>query len=142
SGSALVFRNEIYNSFWPPARTVMISGHRLSNDQLADIAKKQYPAYFISHVWDVKRPDQTVEIWLDRRGKTIQREFDPYTGRNLGNRSPFVIKTLSWLVELHGDLLGRRPGRVVNGIGGLLLAVVCFTGAVIWWPGVATWRRS
>jgi uncharacterized iron-regulated membrane protein len=30
----------------------------------------------------------------------------------------------------------------VNGIGAILLTVLCITGAIIWWPGIATWRRS
>jgi len=30
----------------------------------------------------------------------------------------------------------------VNGVGAILLTFLCFTGLVIWWPGVSNWRRS
>ena len=49
---------------------------------------------------------------------------------------------LDWLVRLHDDLLGGFTGRTVNGAGGALLVVLCVTGAIIWWPGSKTWRRS
>ena len=49
---------------------------------------------------------------------------------------------VEWLVKLHENLLFGETGRLINGIGALLLTVVCLTGAVIWWPGVKNWRRS
>jgi uncharacterized iron-regulated membrane protein len=33
-------------------------------------------------------------------------------------------------------------GRLVNGIGAVCLTLLCFTGAIIWWPGIKNWRRS
>jgi uncharacterized iron-regulated membrane protein len=30
----------------------------------------------------------------------------------------------------------------VIGIGATLLTVLCFTGAIIWWPGIRNWHRS
>jgi uncharacterized iron-regulated membrane protein len=44
--------------------------------------------------------------------------------------------------DLHFDLLGGRTGRIVNGIGGIILALMCVTGLIIWWPGRSNWRRS
>lgn len=49
---------------------------------------------------------------------------------------------VSRLIELHDDLLAGPTGRRVNGIGALGVLLVALTGAVIWWPGVARWRRS
>jgi len=56
--------------------------------------------------------------------------------------TPRAFATVTWLIDLHDNLLGGRSGRVVNGIGGLLLMLLCVTGAIIWWPGVKAWRRS
>jgi uncharacterized iron-regulated membrane protein len=47
-----------------------------------------------------------------------------------------------WLVRFHENLLIGTTGRFVNGIGGGSLALLCLTGAVIWWPGIKHWRRS
>jgi uncharacterized iron-regulated membrane protein len=46
------------------------------------------------------------------------------------------------LVDLHENWLAGAAGRVTNGIGALCLTLLCLTGAVIWWPGIAHWRRS
>jgi uncharacterized iron-regulated membrane protein len=49
---------------------------------------------------------------------------------------------LHWLGELHGRLLLGTNGMLVNAVGGFLTAGVCLTGLVIWWPGIARWRRA
>jgi uncharacterized iron-regulated membrane protein len=50
--------------------------------------------------------------------------------------------SIEWLVDLHENLLAGSTGRWVNGIGAVCLALLCVTGAVIWWPGTKYWRRS
>jgi len=57
------------------------------------------------------------------------------------NELPSTL-AVEWFVRLHEDLLFGDTGRKVNGIGALFLTLVCLTGAVIWWPGIASWRRS
>ena len=49
---------------------------------------------------------------------------------------------VQWLVDLHTNLLLGSTGRLVNGIGGLCLTLLCLTGIIIWWPGMRNWRRS
>ena len=50
--------------------------------------------------------------------------------------------SVEWIVKLHSNLQLGSTGRLVNGIGGICLAMLCLTGAIIWWPGVKNWRRS
>lgn len=50
--------------------------------------------------------------------------------------------SIQWLVHLHTDLLLGSAGRVVNAAGAICLTLLCFTGAIIWWPGIKHWRRS
>ena len=50
--------------------------------------------------------------------------------------------SIEWLVKPHSNLFSGSTGRIVNGIGGIGLTLLCLTGAVIWWPGVRNWRRS
>ncbi|HEY6341791.1 MAG TPA: PepSY-associated TM helix domain-containing protein [Bryobacteraceae bacterium] len=49
---------------------------------------------------------------------------------------------MAWLVKFHTNLHAGPIGRIVNGIGGTGLTLLCLTGAIIWWPGVKYWRRS
>ena len=51
-------------------------------------------------------------------------------------------RAVEWLVKVHTNLLAGSVGRVVNGIGGGSLTLLCLTGAIIWWPGLKYWRRS
>ncbi len=50
--------------------------------------------------------------------------------------------SVEWIVKLHTNLLLGSAGRLVNGIGGVCLTLLCLTGAIIWWPGMKNWRRS
>jgi uncharacterized iron-regulated membrane protein len=53
-----------------------------------------------------------------------------------------VFRAVEWLVDFHGNLSHGDAGRRLNGIGAILLTLLCLTGAVIWWPGIIHWRRS
>jgi uncharacterized iron-regulated membrane protein len=142
SGSALVFRNELYNSLWPGPKTVVISGPRLTRDQLRAAARRAYPRYSVSWIWDAKQPNQAIEIWMDRNGGKKQRLFDPYTGQDLGESRPYSIQILAWLADLHVNLLSGGAGRLVNGAGALFVLLLSLTGGVLWWPGIRAWRRG
>ena len=54
----------------------------------------------------------------------------------------YRIVPIEWLVKTHDNLLAGPAGRIVNGLGGGCLVMLCLTGAVIWWPGIKNWRRS
>jgi uncharacterized iron-regulated membrane protein len=146
TGSAIVFRNELYNALWPGPRTVAISGPLLTHDQLHDAALRAYPRYKVSWIWDTTRPKQPlnrpIEVWLDRNGHRKERLFDPYTGEDLGESRPYSIQFLAWLADLHIHLLAGERGRLVNGVAAICVVVLAITGTVVWWPGVPTWKRA
>jgi uncharacterized iron-regulated membrane protein len=141
SGSAVVFRIELMRKF-SNRPTIVASGERLTEPQLRSAAERVYPDYQVTRVWQGKNPKLPVDIWLERGSTKKQRLFDPYTGRDLGDTDPLGARAVTWFVDLHDDLLGGPKGRVVNGAGAVFLTLLCVTGAVIWWPGVKSWRRS
>jgi uncharacterized iron-regulated membrane protein len=67
--------------------------------------------------------------WLESTGKA-----SPYKG--------VLYHWLSWLGKLHGSLLMEGEGMTANAIGGFLLAALCLTGIIVWWPGLGSWRRA
>lgn len=142
SGSAIVFRNEIYNTFSKGPTLVSPVGERMKAAQIEEIARREYPRHAITFQSQPKNPRQAVEIWLERGGTKRQRLFDPYTGKDLGDAISPVILWTAWLGDLHINLLSKNTGRIVNGVGAILLTILCLTGAVIWWPGVRSWRRN
>ncbi|HEY4363017.1 MAG TPA: PepSY-associated TM helix domain-containing protein [Bryobacteraceae bacterium] len=141
SGSAIVYRDEIYKAAGK-SPTVEVGSNRLTGDQLREAAHRDYPGYVITFLFEGRRPTQPAEIWLDRKGSVKQRLFDPYTGRDLGPSVPWPIQLTAWMSSLHTDLLAGPNGRIVNGVGSILLTLLCLTGAVLWWPGVDKWKRS
>jgi len=48
---------------------------------------------------------------------------------------------LTWIVELHDHLLLGHVGVFWNGIGAIVVAIMCISGAVIWWPRRGQWWR-
>src|SRR6266478_3962566 len=64
------------------------------------------------------------------------RQRDCFRNELAGN------SVVEWLVRFHENLLIGTTGRLVHGVGGGSLVLLCLTGAVIWWPGIKHWRRS
>ena len=142
TGSAIVFRNEIYQSAGVKGRTVEVRGAKLSADDLKKIVRQKYPENSLSFVFEGKQPTTATEVWMEHGKQRVQRLFDPYTGEDLGDSVPRAIRVAAWLAKLHTDLLYGDNGRKVNGIGAVFLTLLCATGAVLWWPGARTWRRG
>jgi len=142
SGSAIVFRRELARAFSREPRVVVGPGPRMSEDELRRAAKRAYPDDGVTRIWLGKNPDQAAEIWLERRGKSLQRLFNPYTGADLGDSVRPGLRVLLWFVDLHDNLLLGKTGQLFNAAGGILSVLLGLTGAVIWWPGSNSWRRS
>lgn len=142
SGSALVFRNEISQSVLRGPAVVPVLETRLTEDELKAAAERAYPGYTVTDVWEPRRPNYAVELWLKGDGGRLAELFDPFTGKDLGLAESPVIDTLVWLADFHDNLFYDDAGRKVNGYLALVLVLTCVTGAIIWWPGVESWRRS
>ena len=142
TGSAIVFRNEIYKQAGAGTRTVQVRGTKLPAEELKRIIRQKYPDNSLSFVFEGKQPNTVTEVWMDHGSTRVQRIFDPYTGEDLGDSVPQAIRVSAWLAKLHTDLLYGDTGRKVNGVGAAFLTLLCVTGAILWWPGVKTWRRG
>lgn len=140
SGSAVVFRREL--NVWLAPPSLAVSGPRLTGDALRAAAAQAYADHAVVEIREPQRVERPVLVALERDGATTERLFDPYRGADLGHAYPPVLRAIEWLVDLHDNLLAGRTGRVANGIGGVLVAVLLMTGAVIWWPGKTRWRNS
>ena len=142
SGSALVYRNELYKIFGPQPIIVTGSGEPMSVENLTRAASRSFPGYEVTGVQSGDTPHHAVEITLKRRTETRRRLLHPFTGEDLGDPLPAGFRFTAWLLDLHDNLLGGETGRRVNGIGALLVTLLSLTGAIIWWPGIKGWRRS
>lgn len=68
----------------------------------------------------------------------LYRAFEPEPGAPV----PAGYRFVTWLLDLHDNLLAGETGRTINGAFAVLVVLLAVTGAVIWWPGIRSWRRS
>ena len=134
-------RRELGRWYSPPS-FVDVGEQRLTQDALESIVRAGYAGYSITAFNASDNPRLPVAITLMRGEQTIERRFDPYTGADLGDPFPPVLRLLSWLVDFHDNLLSGTTGRKINGIGGAAFLLFVLTGAVLWWPGRSRWTRS
>jgi len=99
TGSAIVFRNEIYQSAGADARKVEVRGAKLPADELKKIIRAKYPTSSLSFVFEGKQPTTATEVWLELGKNRIQRLFDPYTGEDLGDSVPQSIRVAGGMSE-------------------------------------------
>ena len=102
TGSAIVFRNEIYQSAGAGARKVEVRGAKLPAEDLKKIIREKYPTSSLSFVFEGKQPTTATEVWLERGKERIQRLFDPYTGADLGDSVPRSIRVVRSQIALGG----------------------------------------
>lgn len=141
TGAVLVYWNELYRAVTPEPVLSKGSGPLLPDDQLKAAAGRLYPGYRVVGIART-RPDHAVDINLQRGDELKHRLFDPRSGNDLGDAVSTGMRVVSFLQDLHDNLLAGPTGRTVNGVGAFTVLVVAISGIVIWWPGSKTWRRS
>jgi len=141
TGSALVFREEIEAAYPSAARSVPASGERASLEQVRALAAERYPGYKVAWIRDPGRPDLAHDVWVEKEADNRLTLISPYGPQFL---EEVQATTSFWifLQDFHFYLFSGTTGFLVNGVGGLLLALMCLSGALIWWPGPTKWRRA
>jgi len=143
SGSAIVFRNEIYESNDSPVIIVEGAGDRMKSDRIRAAAEAAWPGYEVIQIYEFEdNPKRAVEVRLEKGSQLRNQLFDPFTGKDLGPSVPWPIRVMSWFEDLHINLFGGKTGRQINAVGGGLWAVLALTGMVIWWQGIQNWTRG
>lgn len=142
SGSAAVFESELYTAFTPAPKKVEITGAPLSRAQLLTAAQRAHPHAAITRINRPSDPQEAAVVSLGRATYADQRFIDPYTGKDLGTARPLGLRMINFVSQMHRNLLMGDAGRLINGVGGFLVAALSLTGMVIWWPGIRRWRDS
>jgi uncharacterized iron-regulated membrane protein len=142
SGSAIVFRPQLVSKFDRPPITVTVSGTKMTPDELAQRAQQDYSGFKVDAIRISKRPERPTTILLNRGNTEISREFNPYTGQDMGDPISRTVHFVDWLVDFHDNLGSHRTGRFWNGVGAIVVTLTSLAGIILWWPGIKNWRRS
>ena len=140
TGAALVFRIDLQRAVHPHLFTPSGAGPLARPLTVLEAVAAAYPDGGVSGVDSptTARPTYLAYVTTGERFHTVL--IDPVSADILGELPEHSVVTT--LQDLHFDLLAGPAGRVVNGIGGFYLLVLCVTGMVVWWPGRAGWRRG
>jgi uncharacterized iron-regulated membrane protein len=140
TGSALVFQPQI--RAWHDRGVLQTQGKgpRISVDDAVAAVHRVRPEFMIM---SIRFPASEHDTYLLSSGHMGGHQFsvDPYSGRVIAELQP-PHDFLSWLQELHFNLLGGKTGRLINGLGAAIMLLLAGTGIVIWWPGKVHWRRA
>jgi uncharacterized iron-regulated membrane protein len=141
-GSALVFERELMNDA-PALRPAPAGTKRWSYNSLIEAGHKTDERYELQSIDMRSRERRLVSATFKNGDERRVLYFDRYTGQTVGNVSlERNHGILVFLEQLHNQLLGGRTGAIVNGVGVLLLALMCGTGIILWWPGKRVWKRA
>ena len=105
TGSILVFRSELRQTFMPQPVFVEAIGERMDSDQILAAAERVYPDGDVSIFAERDIPTQAVTISVNREGEVQQMLLDPFTGSDLGHAMPTGWRATTWLLDLHDNLL-------------------------------------
>lgn len=141
SGTILIYRVELARRFSREPVLTGTSNPRLSLDEIKASAQRLYPQFEVSQVNPRRNLSLPVEVLMESGDKKLGRLFNPFTGEDVGPAVSPGFVALQWLVDFHDDLLTKPTGRTVNGVGAILTTLLCLSGAIIWWPGIARWRQ-
>ena len=145
SGSAVVFRPEVRDLRERNLRWVEGVGARVLPDRVIESVRQAHPRVLISQMYFPQKDRDTYRVSIGTGRNNAQVYVNPFTAEIVGELRPPPPGTVDWLrtlQSLHFDLLSGRTGRIVNGVLGLAVTVLCLTGIVVWWPGTRYWMRA
>lgn len=139
SGSAILLKSPFYGWF-EPKHLDPLETAPLEDDALRARMEEVYAGYNLGFTIEAYDEGDATYIVLEKDGEYTPRYFNQYTGEDIGLARPWMIKAVEWVADVHDDLLlGRDPGRWINGLGGALFVLMSVTGLFIWWQGKRRW---
>ena len=138
SGSALVFRPELDAKFNPRLLQVEPGGARTSWQANLSAVKARFPDSKVSFVFVGKSATDADEWWLDGGDTRVYQ--NPYSSQITGTRERGG-DFFTWLHDAHTHLFVGEWGEQIAGWSGLILASLCVSGLVLWWPR-GNWKRA
>ena len=138
TGSILVFRDELAPVLRPRFHAGAEVAVLTTPDDVLAAAQRALPGWRqLSVTWPhAHSPHFNVFSLKDRESRIVYLSArDAKVVGILDPRSDF----LGIIDGLHGNLLGARPGRVANGLGGIFTMLLCLTGIFLWWTNRRQW---
>jgi uncharacterized iron-regulated membrane protein len=146
SGSAIVFREEIERATWPGIFHIAPSPQQITLQETIQHIQTARPHWTAFALRDFSDRQQAFTVLMRHDSSPLspnyrQVSFNPYSGEVLLDRLRYA-GWLGWLGNLHVYLLAGQTGLKVSGAMAIGLLILCLTGLVLWWPGIARWTAA
>ena len=142
SGSAIVFRNEISKAYSARRRSSRSPGRNYAGRTKTSRGAR-VSAIFRQLYLGSQAPQRSHRSVALRGGDNKMRLFDPYTGKDLGDSVPFIIRALTLDHRLAPQFVSRQNGPQKSMASPrIFTTVLVLTGAVLWWPGMGSGARA
>jgi len=140
SGSILVFQDELTATTFPSTLAPYDIAKTASIPDVIHAFNGLYPGGKITFL---TVPTPTMPAYqlraIDAQKHELRLLADPQT-------AAIQLQPRNWLNVVHDLhiylLLGSKHGIQINGVGGVVLLLLCITGLFLWWPGVKLWIRG
>jgi uncharacterized iron-regulated membrane protein len=140
TGSILVFENELTRTTLPPHLSSYNPAHTASIPTVMDAFHRAYPT---AHVTDLYTPWPVIPAYLLVAVTSTNSQFTLIADPTTAALHPQPRTWVQWTHDLHVLLLlNPSHGEQVNAIGSAILLLLCITGIVLWWQGLARWSRA
>lgn len=140
SGSIIVFRESVFERRLHPFRHVTPQAQRRPVEEWVATARQATGHQGPFNLELPTAPDEAAQALVYTRGAAHFLLIDPYTAGLLLDFTPKGT-AVQWIDQMHSNFFLGRTGRVINGVGALVLLLLALTGALIWWPGRGLFLR-
>lgn len=149
SGSILVFRSELAKLIDPPPPLAVKGGRPHKVAEILAAVQAEVGKEFTPYLYEASQaPEQPVTVRLIVLGNAGARPRVTAVSVNPDSLDMIALRTnqfpglLRLALELHGDLLMGRAGRVYVGWLGVAMLILGLSGLILWWPRRRRWRAA
>lgn len=134
TGSVIVFRSEIELASSPHDASV---GPPVGLDAIVRQVNYAIPGARVRRVRFPANAGEPFVVQIDADGKQESVVCEASTGRVMGKLNTAFV---SWLIDLHRNLLVGKTGRKAVGVVGIFLFTLAASGMVLWLLGARKWK--
>jgi uncharacterized iron-regulated membrane protein len=134
TGSVIVFRTELELASVP--RPSSSGPSQASVSQVVAQVAQTNPGAQIRQIHLPAKPGDPFVVQVTTGNGTQRLVCDGSTGRVLGVENTAWV---SWMIDLHRNLLAAKTGRQAVGIFGIVLFTLAATGMLLWLSGARKW---
>ena len=140
TGSLLVFENELTHTTLPAHLSAYDPTHTASIPTVMQVFHNAYPT---AHVTDIYTPWPTIPAYTLDAITAANTQFTVIADPVTAALHPQPRTWVQWVHDFHAFLLlSPAYGEQINAIGAAILLLLCMTGILLWWQGIARWTRG